>query len=121
MFVTCSDRDLLKASLSKATTEKFKSSDFTSSQIDLESNVEVSSDVEVNVELTDIDKFFLQADEDDYTRWEIDTPFFDNETAPNDVLYMQKVCNLLMGDWDELPLYDDHMKRYYENKQLTHN
>lgn len=112
LFETCSDRDLLKSNQEGAVYSSFNAFRH-HLRAENESNEESEmSDNEIPaISQSDIDMCFLQADEDDKERWIIDSEYFDNELDPSSWEYMRKVYLITQYDFDDLDVYDDHIKR----------
>lgn len=110
LFESCSNRDLVVHRGKNINIGTYTEEDFTSSQVALECSLDVT-DVQIDVEGDEIEKFFLQADADDFSRWEINHQLFDNELDVSSLSYMRKVSEILDEDWDDLEIYDDHVKR----------
>ena len=117
LFESCSDQDLVTKDHSGAIYNDFDglNSSLLSEQDFESSQIEYSNDVNVEngspVEQRDLDMCFLQADDDDVARWEIDSEFFDCYNLPSSLPYIEKVHHLVENE-DELDiLYDDHIQR----------
>ena len=120
LFESCADQDLSNSNEEGAIYNDFDGNnislldkdDFLQSQL-----IDYNNSQEMNLDSTavneqDIDTLFLQADEDDFTRWDIPSEYFEKDLPPNDFIYISKVHHLVNNDEEmDLHLYTDHINR----------
>ena len=121
LFTSCSNRDLLAGIQGEegAVFNHFDTDmslllhqdDFTDFQMDDPPEEIITSDSEQHVDQNEIDHLFLLADENDHSRYEIDSIYFDSETSIDNPSYLHKLFKIMESYWDELDIYADHIKR----------
>ena len=74
---------------------------------DLSDSANDDRELEDLITEVDVDRAYLKADKENNDRWFVDHALFDGESEKDSKEYMQKVHDLLSGDFDELPIYDD--------------
>lgn len=121
LFSTCSDEAILNQAQRNQEGSVYNDFDFNpSSIVELENfsdfeSVNMTNPVHparVNVSQEAINDMFLLADEEDTDRWTFDSELFDCTADPNSSEYMHKVYRASKYDWDDLPIYNDHIQRY---------
>lgn len=93
---------------------------FEDSQSQSTSNQNEGDSELVQVSQATIDEIFLQADNDDHSRWSFESDLFDCTSNINSEQYMKKVYDVARYEWDYLDIYDDHIRRWATSLWLIH-
>ena len=118
LFETCRNEELLRRRQTGALYNDFdgisntliKDSDFIEEETT--ENAQASSSIsEEIISQCEIDEMFLRADEEDEERWNKDHPLFTSEPGIQFNKCLQELISMEDEEWDELPIYDDDIKR----------